>query len=240
VTHLRYEILRTLRNPAFAGLTLALPLVLFYSVAAGQRHVMHDGTSFPLYFMTAMAVYGAMYAAMAPGARIARDRATGWLRQIRITPLRTRTEFTAKVAGAYLLALPALVLLFLAGASLGVRLSAAQWLEMAGLLLAGLAPLVVTGLVLGYLLSSDAVAPAFAGVVVLLALVGGVFGFQLATSGPVFDVMKGLPSYWLVQAGKTALGGGGWPAEAWIVVAVWTVVLIPAAALAYRRSAIRA
>ena len=240
MTHLRYEILRTLRNPAFAGLTLALPLVLFYSVAAGQRHVMHDGTSFPLYFMTAMAVYGAMYAAMAPGARIARDRATGWLRQIRITPLRTRTEFTAKVAGAYLLALPALVLLFLAGASLGVRLSAAQWLEMAGLLLAGLAPLVVTGLVLGYLLSSDAVAPAFAGVVVLLALVGGVFGFQLATSGPVFDVMKGLPSYWLVQAGKTALGGGGWPAEAWIVVAVWTVVLIPAAALAYRRSAIRA
>jgi len=32
----------------------------------------------------------------------------------------------------------------------------------------------------------------------------------------------------------------GWPAEAWIVVAVWTVVLIPVAALSYRRSAIRA
>jgi hypothetical protein len=66
-----------------------------------------------------------------------------------------------------------------------------------------------------------------------------VFGFQLATSGPMFDVMKGLPSYWLVRAGKTALGGG-WPAEGWIVVVVWTVVLIPAAALAYRRSASRA
>jgi hypothetical protein len=67
-----------------------------------------------------------------------------------------------------------------------------------------------------------------------------VFGVQLATSGPMFDVIKGLPSYWLVQAGKTALGGGGWPAEAWIVVAVWTIVLIPVAALAYRRSASRA
>jgi len=240
VTHLRYEILRTLRNPAFAGIVLALPLVLFYAIASAERHKTFDGTSFPLYFMTAMAVYGAMYATVAPGARIARDRSSGWLRQIRITPLRTRTEFTAKVVGAYLLALPALVLLFLAGASLGVRLGATQWLEMAGLLLVGLAPFVVIGLVLGYLLPGDAVAPAFAGVVVLFALLGGVFGFQLATSGPMFDVMKGLPSYWLVQAGKTALGGGGWPAEAWIVVAVWTIVLIPVAALAYRRSAIRA
>jgi ABC-2 type transport system permease protein len=240
VTHLRYEILRTIRNPAFAGLTVGLPLVLFYAIATAERHKTFDGTSFPLYFMTAMAAYGAMWTTMAPGARIARDRATGWLRQMRITPLRTRTEFTAKAVGAYLLALPTLALLLLAGASLGVRLGATQWLEMAGLLLAGLAPLVVLGLVLGYSLGSDAVAPAFAGVVVLFALLGGVFGFQLATSGPVFDVMKGLPSYWLVQAGKTALGGGGWPAEAWIVVATWTVALIPLAALAYRRSASRA
>jgi hypothetical protein len=74
----------------------------------------------------------------------------------------------------------------------------------------------------------------------VFALLGGVFGFQLATSGPLFDLTKGLPSHWLVQAGKTALGGAGWPAEAWIVVAVCTVVLIPVAALAYRRSESRA
>ncbi len=235
--HLRYEILRTLRNPLFSGLTLGLPLVLFYSIASAQRHKTFDGTSFPLYFMTAMAAYGAMWATVAPGGRIARDVATGWLRQMRITPLRTRTEFTAKVIGAYLLALPTLILLFLAGASLGVRLGATQWLEMAGLFLVGLAPFIVIGFILGYLLPSDAAAAALAGVVILFALLGGVFGFQLATSGPMFDVIKGLPSYWLVQAGKTALGGGGWPAEAWIVVAVWTAVLIPVAALAYRRLA---
>ena len=37
---------------------------------------------------------------------------------------------------------------------------------------------------------------------------------------------KVLPSYWLVQAGKTAIGGHGWPAEGWIVVGVWALVLI--------------
>jgi ABC-2 type transport system permease protein len=240
MTHFRYEILRTLRNRVFYAVTLALPLMLFYSVASGQRHNTFDGTAFPLYFMTAMAAYGAMYAVVAPGGRIGRDRSRGWLRQLRITPLRARTEFAAKAAAAYLLALPTLALLYLAGASLGVRLDAAQWLELTGLLVAGLAPFVVMGFILGYLVPVDALAPALGGVVVLFALLGGVFGVQLATSGPLFDVLKCLPSYWLVQAGKTALGGGGWPAQAWIVIAVWTVALVPAAALAYRRATSRA
>ena len=78
------------------------------------------------------------------------------------------------------------------------------------------------------------------GVVVLFALVGGVYGFQLATSGPMFEVMKAVPSYWLVQAGKITLGGSTWPARGWIVIAAWTAALIPVAALAYRRAAVRA
>jgi ABC-2 type transport system permease protein len=240
-THFRYELLRTLRNRVFFGVTLALPLGLFLGVASGQRHATFNGTSFPLYFMTAMAVYGAMFAVVAPGARIARDRAGGWTRQLRITPLRAPTDLTAKVASAYLLAVPTLVLLYLAGASLGVRLTASQWLEMTGLILVGLVPFVVIGFVLGFLMPVDALTGALGGIVVLFSLFGGVYGFELAKSGPMFDVMKALPSYWLVQASKTVVAGsGGWPAEAWIVIAAWTAVLVPVAALAYRRTAARA
>jgi ABC-2 type transport system permease protein len=239
--HFRYEILRTLRNRVFYGVTLALPLVLFFGVASGQRHATFDGTSFPLYFMTAMAVYGSMFAVVGPGARIARDRAGGWTRQLRLTPLRARTDLTAKVVTAYLLALPTLALLYLAGLSLGVRLTAGHWLEMTGLILVGLVPFVVIGFILGYLMPVDALAPALGGVVVLFSLFGGVYGFELAKSGPLFEVMKALPSYWLVQAGKTvAASGSGWPAEAWIVIAAWTAVGVPVAALAYRRTAVRA
>jgi ABC-2 type transport system permease protein len=231
VTHFRYEIVRTFRNRVFYAVTLALPLVLFYAVASGQRSATFDGVPFPLYFMTAMAVYGAMFAADSPGARIARDRTGGWTRQLRITPLRARTDIAAKVLTAYLIALP--------GASLGVRLNASQWLEIGGLLLVGLTPFIALGIVLGYLVRADALTPVIGGVVVLFALVGGVYGFQLAHSGPLFDVMKAVPSYWLVQAGKTALGGGSWPAQGWIVIAAWTAVLVVAAAFAYRRSAAR-
>jgi ABC-2 type transport system permease protein len=225
----------------FYGVTLALPLVLFFGVASGQRHATFNGTSFPLYFMTAMAVYGCMFAVVGPGARIARDIAGGWTRQLRITPLRERTDLVAKVASAYLLAVPTLALLYLAGASLGVRLAAGQWLELTGLILVGLVPFIVIGFVLGYLMPVDALTPALGGIVVLFSLFGGVYGFELAKSGPLFDVMKALPSYWLVQAGKSVVAGaGGWPAEAWIVIAAWTVVLLPVAGLAYRRTAARA
>jgi ABC-2 type transport system permease protein len=238
-THFRYEILRTVRNRRFFAVTLALPLVIFYAIASANRHEMTEGIAFPLYFMTGMAAYGAMFAVVSPGARMASDRSRGWTRQLRITPLRASTDFTAKVATAYLMALPTLLLLFLAGATLGVRLDASQWLEMTGLLLVGLAPFIVMGFILGSAVPVDTIPAALGGVVLLFALFGGVFG-RLFNGGTMLDIEKLLPSYWLVQAGKTALPGGGWPAEAWIVIAIWTAVLVPAGMLIYRRYTSRA
>ncbi|HTS74280.1 MAG TPA: ABC transporter permease [Gaiellaceae bacterium] len=232
-THVRYELLRALRNRRLLGISLAMPFAVFYAVAPENRHAQIDGISFPLYFMTAMAAYGGMWAAMSPCSRLARDRAKGWTRQLRITPLRARTEVAGKVLTAYLAVLPALILLYLAGVSLGVRLDATQWLEMTGLLLVGLAPIVAAGIGLGHVVSVDALTPTVAGFVVILALFGGAFG-RLFNGGVMLTIVKLLPSYWLVQASKTVTGSGDWPAEGWIVIACWTAALVPLAVLAYR------
>jgi ABC-2 type transport system permease protein len=237
-THVHYEVLRTFRNRVVLGLTLALPLVLYYSIASGNPHATSSGVSFRLYFMTGMAAYGAMFAAVSPGPHIADDRFRGWTRQTRITPLRTRTYFAAKVLAAYLVALPAVALLFLAGATLGVHLDAAQWLETAGLILVGLVPFILIGLILGHLLMGDAAGPAAAGVVVLFALFGGAYG-GFFDHGTMLNFVKLIPSFWLVQAGKAALVLGNWPAEGWIVVAAWTAALVPIAVAVYRRDTAR-
>jgi len=141
-THVRYELLRALRSWRTLFLSFGLPLVVYCVIVPSKRHAVTDGIPFPLYFMTGMAAYGAMWGSINPGARIARDRAKGWVRALRITPLRVRTEIVAKVLTAYLIALVTLALLYLAGALFGVRLDAAQWFEMTGLLLVGLAPFV--------------------------------------------------------------------------------------------------
>ena len=238
-THFKYDLLRTVRNRRAFGFTLAMPLVLYFAVASAQRHVRTDGISFPLYFMTGMAAYGALFAVFSPGGRIATDRAKGWNRQLRVTPLTARTYFASKALVSYLLALPSLLLLYIAGAALGVTLSAPEWLEMTGLLLVGLAPFVIMAVILGHVIDADAVVPAVGGVVVFFALFGGAWG-QFFNSGVMLTLVKLLPSYWLVQAGKAAVGSGSWPTEGWVVVAVWTIVLVPLAALAYRRDAGRA
>jgi hypothetical protein len=49
-------------------------------------------------------------------------------------------------------------------------------------------------------------------------------------------LVKLLPSYWLVHAGRAAtLGDGGWPAEGWIVVAAWALAMIALVGPVYRR-----
>lgn len=234
-TYVRYELLRAVRNPVTWAVPLVLPVVIYYAITSANRHtfVYAAGVSFPLYFMTGMAAYGGMFAAIAPGGRLARDRSRGWTRQLRITPLRARTDYLAKVLAAYLVALPALVLVFLAGASLGVHLDATHWLEMGGLLLIGLVPFILTGLILGHLIATDALVPVMGGLVVFFALFGGAFG-TLFNKGAMHTFTKLLPSYWLVHAGAAVRLHGDWPAEGWIVLAIWTAALILLATLAYR------
>jgi ABC-2 type transport system permease protein len=240
VTYMRYEVVRNFRVWQFVFFSLAWPLIVFFTVGGANRHATFNGIAFPVYFMSGMAAQGAMVAVVSRGALIATDRSFGWTRQLRITPLSTRTYFSTKVLCGYLMALLTIAALCLAGTTLGVSLPASGWLTLIGLLLAGLIPFAVLGILLGHLLRPESLVPAVGGLTVLFALLGGAYGFQVATSGVIFDVIKALPSYWLVQASKAALGGGGWPAEGWIVIAIWTVVLAPLAVLAYRRDTSKA
>jgi ABC-2 type transport system permease protein len=239
-TYIRYEVLRNFRNWRFVIFSIAYPIILYFLVAGPQRHHTFDGVAFPLYFMAGMATVGAMIAVISSGARIAADRSAGWTRQLRITPLTARDYFAAKVLAGFLTALLTIVLVGLSGAALGVTLSVGEWLKVIGLMVIGLVPLAVLGILLGHLLTPDSLAPAVGGTMMLLAVVGGAYGFLLAKSGALFEVIKAFPSYWLVQAGKTTLGGGGWPVEGWLVIALWTAVLAPLAVIAYRRDTTKA
>ena len=238
LTYVRYEVLRTIRNRRFLIFSLIFPLILFYAIASEHRTAVTDGIPFPLYFMTGMMAFGSMNAVVSSGGRIAAERQVGWTRQMRVTPLRTSTYFFAKVLTGYLMALFSLVVLALAGTTLGVRLDATQWLTMVGLILVGLLPIAAMGIMLGHLVTVDSLGPALGGVTSLLSLLGGAFG-PLATAGTLLTIVKLLPSYWIVQAGTTAYGGSEWPAEAWIVIAVWTSVTVRITALAYRRATAR-
>lgn len=236
MTYLRYEILRTFRSKRFIIFALVFPLVLYFVIAAPNRSLRDfagTGLSAPVYYMTGLAAFGTMSAMLSSGTRIAGERASGWNRQLRITPLTPRMYFRTKVLSGYLMSLLTIVLLYAAGLSLGVRLPATDWLRMTLLLLVGLVPFAAGGILLGHLLTVDSVAPAIGGITAVLALVSGTW-FPLG-HGVVHDIAQYLPSYWLVQASRAAQSGRDWGAMGWVVIAAWAVVLTALAARAYAR-----
>jgi ABC-2 type transport system permease protein len=234
----RYEVLRAFRNTRFFIISFAFPLLLFLLIAGPNRHEQLDGIPFATYYMVGMISWGAMGAVIAAGARIAAERAVGWHRQLRVTPLPVRRYLRAKVLTGYLMAGVTVVLLVLAGLWLGVRLSMADWVTMTVLILIGLIPFAVLGILLGHLLTVDSMGPAIGGLTALFVLLGGAWG-PIASDGVLHQLVEGLPSYWLVQAGKSAVGGDGWPATAWIVIAVWTLALTALAVYVYQRDTAR-
>jgi len=236
LSYIRFELLRTFRNRRFFVFSFGFPLVLFYAIAAPNRHVSSLGGSgipAPLYYMVGLASFASMNAMMSSGARIAAERSTGWNRQLRITPLTTRMYFRAKLLTSYLVSLASLLLLFLAGTSLGVRMSAHDWVGMTALMLVGLLPFAALGILFGHLFTPDSIGPALGGGVALLALLGGTW-FPI-TNGALRDIAEALPSYWLVQATHVSLGGASWGSRGWLIVVAWTVGLALLAARAYRR-----
>ena len=63
--YVKYELLRTFRNRRFFIISLGFPLVLYFMIAAPNRHVQSIGGSgipAPLYFMVSLAGFGCMNA----------------------------------------------------------------------------------------------------------------------------------------------------------------------------------
>jgi ABC-2 type transport system permease protein len=237
LVYMRYELLRTVRNRRFFILSLGFPLVLYFVIAGSQRNNSDfggTGVSAPLYYMVGLASFGSMSAMLSSGGRIATERAVGWNRQLRISPLSPRAYFRAKVVTAYMMALLSLAALYLSGACLGVSLPAVEWLKMTGLILVGLVPFAALGIALGHMLTPESIGPAMGGGVSLFALFGGTW-FPITGHGVLAELARYIPSYWLVQAGRAALGGPAWSAMGWAVILAWTVAFGLLALRAYRR-----
>ena len=228
----------TYRNLRFLVLTVALPLLLFLLYAnVYQGQTTDSGISVTAYLMVSMASFGCIGAAINTGARVATERQVGWNRQLRLTALPPRSYLAAKAMVSMLVTLPALILVFIAGATVGnVELSAVQWLATGVGVWLGLIPFAVLGLVIGFAGTVDSVQPISMLTYLGLSILGGLwFPVELF---PAFlqAVAKVMPSYWLADLGRSVLSGDGVPLDAVLVLLAWTGVLGVLGAFAYSRS----
>lgn len=221
--YLLLETRRAYRNRGFLIMTVAMPLVIFLLNA----NLWGDGDQGTVaYLMASMAAFGAMTAAISVGMRVATERQTGWNRQLRLTPLRPSAYLISKGVLAMLIAIPAILLVFAAGALIEhVRLPALPWLESGFGLWIALIPFAVLGLVVGYAGNPDSTGPIFSLLFLGLSLFGGLWFPVESLPETMATVAKVLPSYWLglIARGPLLHQGIDWLAVP--VLAGWALVL---------------
>jgi ABC-2 type transport system permease protein len=232
----RFEILRLFRNRQSMVISLFIPLVLFLSIGAPQKNQIVTGdVTFGRYYLAGMTAFGSMAAVFAGGARIAMERQIGWNRQLRLTPLRPSVYFRTKVLTSYVLALLSVLVLSGTALAIGVHLSFGPWIEGLGLVVIALIPFAAIGVMVGHLIRGDAIGPAIGMGVSFFAILGGAYFPIGGASGFMHDLVRAIPSFWLVQADQTGIGGKSWTWEAWLVIAVWAIAVGAIAVWAYRR-----
>lgn len=240
-TYLTTELRRSFRNPRYVFFTIGVPVVLFL-VIGNAFHGDVFGVSAQTWYMVNMGVFGATGAVLGVGARIADERDSGWNRQLRLTPLPPLGYVSGKVMTGMLVALPALLLVCLAGRLTGsVHLGATQWAEVVGLGWVAILPMAVVGVGLGYFSSGDNAQAVNGGMIMMLSMFGGIWFPIDATSPDWLRVTAhGLPTYWITQITRAPLTHS-WPAAGgWAVLAVWVAVGARLAARGYRRDDLRA
>lgn len=194
----------TFSNTRFIVFTVALPVVMYLLFNNLYDNQVEGGMNVVAYLMVSMAAYGAIGATINAGARIAIERQSGWNRQLRLSALSPAGYLFAKGAVAMLVAVPAIVLVFVAGVVFGsADLSAGQWLGCGIALWLALIPFSILGLVIGFVATVDSAQPLTMLIYMALAILGGLW-FPV-NQFPAFlqSVAKVLPSYWAAQIARS-------------------------------------
>jgi ABC-2 type transport system permease protein len=150
----RAEFVASLRAPDFVIGVVAIPVLLFLMFAPpNARGVLPAGTRVSTMMMPGFGAFGILSLVLfAFGVEIAQERGKGWLRLMRATPAPAWVYLGGKLAMSVLYAAITLVVLFAVAAAFAqVRLAPQQWLQVAGVMLAGGVALAPLGFALGFL-----------------------------------------------------------------------------------------
>ncbi len=236
LAYVRLELTRTVRDATFVVFGIGLPVIMYLiftnmGLAPGDQH---DAA---LFTMVSMAAYGGMGAAFNNGTGLAEDRALGWLRQLRLTPLSASTVLAGRAATGMVIVVPAIAAVLLAGQLInGVSLNALQWLSIVVLLWLGTLPFTLLGLANGYLLSGQTAGVVNFGANFGLAIIGGLWLPTTTFPGWLKAISAWTPTHAYADLSWRVAFGHAPGAQSIAVLVGWLVAFGIYAQYAYRRA----
>jgi ABC-2 type transport system permease protein len=238
LAYLKFEANRLRREPRLIVLTLVLPVLIFL-INSGNKGMV-DNVQVSTYLMVSMATYGALVGVLSVGISVSQERASGWLRQLRITPLSPVKVVATKALMGSLLSIPSVIAVGVtAAATKGVDFSAWQWLALIGLLWLGSLPFAALGLALGFSLSPQLTQPVSMLGVFGLSFLGGLFIPVAIMPKLLGQIAVWLPSNRYGELGWAVAAHHAPTLKGVAILAAWAAVFAVLAAFAYRKAAAR-
>ncbi len=204
------EVRRVLRNRRFLLIGIGLPIFfyLLYTGISGAGTGSIDGTPWKSYFMVSMAAYGAMGGALLGAAVVAQERASGWTRQLRVTPLPAAAYLAAKLAITCLTIIPALALVVLVAALVNhVEVTPSAGLQVIVTMAIGVLPFAALAMLIGCTFDATSAQGATIVTYVTFAIVGGLWAPLSSLPDGIATIGRMLPSYRLANLGWQAIAG---------------------------------
>jgi ABC-2 type transport system permease protein len=154
------------------------------------------------------------------------ERASGWARQLRITPIPAWSYVATKVIASMLVVLPVIILVEAVGAGFGdVRLSAGTWIGLTVLLWVTSLPFAVLGVFIGFLVTPEAAFPVVTGLMFVLGYFGGLFNPVDEMPGSLQFIAHLMPNYHQVVLALAFLDSRTLALTDWLILAGYVAVL---------------
>jgi len=176
-TILGIELKRMVRNRRTIIFTLIFPGALFLSFSGNQGWNEDAGHgNVAAYIMVSMALYGAALTAASSGAMVAMERAVGWSRQLRLTPLSPVVYISMKALVALVMGAVAVAVVNVAGIFQGKPdMPVGIWVSCAVLAILCTLVFAALGVFVGYLVPGENAMQILGPGLALMSFLGNVF-----------------------------------------------------------------
>ena len=230
LTVLKIELARLLRNRRTMFFALVFPAGLFLAIGSSDGWEQKAGFgNVAAYIMVSMALYGGALIAAAGGASVATERALGWSRQLRLTPLNPAVYIGMKALVALVLGAVAIVVVNAVGILQNrADMPVDRWVACAALTLACTTVFAALGVFIGYLVPGENAMQILGPGLALLAFLGNVF-IPITEGSTLWNVAAWTPMFGVAEVSRAPLTGD-LPWYAVVNAVAWLAVFVVGAA----------
>lgn len=206
-TMLSIELRRMLRNRRTVIFALIFPAAMFFVFGSGSQGDERVGQgNVSAYVMVSMALYGGALIAASTGAGVAIERALGWSRQLRLTPLNPAVYIMVKAFVALAMGALAIIVVNVIGAVQGKpQMPFMTWIWCGLLTLVCVMTFAALGVFVGYIVPGENAMQILGPGLALLSFLGGLF-IPLSQYSPMIrDIAYWTPMYGVAEVARAPL-----------------------------------